>query len=345
MPSLFQVTTLTIPLLSYALYQYANSGPYLSTTCALFRYGCPTDIPVHGFYDKAYQEAYDLFLENFKQGLDIGAGLSVYVDGVSVINVQAGWQDIENKIEYTNKTLQMVFSCTKTLSAILIAQLVEQNLLSYDEKISTYWPEFAQGKKENVTVMDLMRHTAGVGALDYPISLANVTDPVTFANILASQPHNFDGVPTHAYHAITQGWYQNEIVRRVTGGKTLDDLARTLKDKYGSEWYLKPDVTEGVDTSRIAPFYEQPILHQLAPFLRIYLNPFADKTFIRNIFDKDSLFTRSLVHANIDQQRGVMNNRDPIRRAIEGPSYSGHTNAESVNKTLILPVTLIYARR
>jgi hypothetical protein len=40
--------------------------------------------------------------------------------------------------------------------AIIIAQLVEQGLLDYDERISTYWPEFAQGNKENVTLVDLV---------------------------------------------------------------------------------------------------------------------------------------------------------------------------------------------
>jgi CubicO group peptidase (beta-lactamase class C family) len=41
-------------------------------------------------------------------------------------------------------------------NAIIVAQLVEQGLLSYEERIATYWPEFAQGVKENVTLMDLV---------------------------------------------------------------------------------------------------------------------------------------------------------------------------------------------
>lgn len=42
--------------------------------------------------------------------------------------------------------------------AIIIAQLVEQGLLDYNERISNYWPEFAQGNKENVTLGDLVRN-------------------------------------------------------------------------------------------------------------------------------------------------------------------------------------------
>ena len=34
--------------------------------------------------------------------------------------------------------------------------------MKYTEKISTYWPEFGQNGKENITVADLMRHEGGL---------------------------------------------------------------------------------------------------------------------------------------------------------------------------------------
>ncbi|KAK4520818.1 uncharacterized protein ATC70_006698 [Mucor velutinosus] len=333
MLSLVKAVSLIVPLVSLVVYQAASKPSFLSLPCAVVGFDCPSHIPVHGFVDDEYKEVYDLFVDNIKQGHEVGASLTAYVDGKQVISLQGGWQDVENKIEYTNNTLQMVFSSTKVLAAIIIAQLVDQGLLSYDERIATYWPEFAQNNKENVTLMDLMRHTAGVGALDTPISLANVTDYATFTKILAEQPHNFGGIPTHAYHAITQGWYQNEIIRRVDPQhRTIDDFAREFKDKYGSEWYLKPDATEGVDLSRIAPFYSRPSYQKLIGLATAVLNPFTDKTFLKALFDKNSLFTKTIIHANIGQKKGIMNNRDPETRAIEGPSYSGHTNADSMAK-------------
>lgn len=177
-----------------------------------------------------------------------------------------------------------------------------------------------------------MRHTAGVGGLDNPLSMANVTDPVVFHDILAKQPHNFDGAPIHAYHAITQGWYQNEIIRRVDPEqRTVDGFVREFKHKYNSEWYLKPDATEGPDViARIAPFYERAIYQQLLETAGIFFNPFADRRLLKSVFDKNSLFTKTIIHPTIGQKQGVMNNRDPENRAIEGPSYSGHTNADSV---------------
>lgn len=185
-----------------------------------------------------------------------------------------------------------------------------------------------------------MRHTAGVPTLQEPISLAVAKDRKLLAETLAREPHNFNGTRVHAYHAVTQGWIQNEIIRRVDPQhRTIDDIAQELNKKYGIEWYLKPDVTEGVDVSRISQFYPKSDLRQLVELVISYFMPSTDRKFIHSLFDKNSLYTKTLTHAIIDQVKGVVNNNDPIRRAIEGPSYSGHSNADSVNNTETLPVS------
>ena len=42
----------------------------------------------------------------------------------------------------------------------MVARFVDRGILSYDEKITTYWPEFGQGNKENVTLGDLVSNVA-----------------------------------------------------------------------------------------------------------------------------------------------------------------------------------------
>ena len=41
--------------------------------------------------------------------------------------------------------------------------------LDYDERVATYWPEFAQNGKETTTVRQLLGHQAGLFALDVPV--------------------------------------------------------------------------------------------------------------------------------------------------------------------------------
>lgn len=176
-----------------------------------------------------------------------------------------------------------------------------------------------------------MRHMSGVGALDYPLSLENASDPDVFSDILARQPHNYNGERVHSYHAITQGWYINEVVRRVDPQhRTIDGFAREFQEKWGLEWYLKPDVVEGLDLTRISQFYEPPLYQTIASFFATLIHPTKDKTFVTGLFDKKSLFYRSIINPKLDQGMGVIMNKDPRHRAIEAPAYSGHSNADSV---------------
>ena len=57
-----------------------------------------------------------------------------------------------------------------------ISLFLLQGLMKYTEKISTYWPEFGQNGKENITVADLLRHEAGLASFDLPL---NVEDTLT----------------------------------------------------------------------------------------------------------------------------------------------------------------------
>ena len=57
-----------------------------------------------------------------------------------------------------------------------ISLLLLQGLMKYTEKISTYWPEFGQNGKEDITVADLLRHEAGLASFDLPL---NVEDTLT----------------------------------------------------------------------------------------------------------------------------------------------------------------------
>lgn len=112
-----QVLGLIVPLISYITYQLVNKEPYSSVTYAITGLNGPT-VPIHGFVEEGFEETLRAFRHNFEIGRDVGAGLAVYVDGHKVIDLQGGWKDVENKVEYTNDTLQMVFSSTKHLVTI-----------------------------------------------------------------------------------------------------------------------------------------------------------------------------------------------------------------------------------
>jgi CubicO group peptidase (beta-lactamase class C family) len=54
---------------------------------------------------------------------------------------------------------------SKTNSSIVLALLKDKGLLDYNEKVSTYWPEFWQNGKNNITVAEVLRHDAKLDML------------------------------------------------------------------------------------------------------------------------------------------------------------------------------------
>ena len=53
--------------------------------------------------------------------------------------------------------------------------MVSEGRLDYDEKIGTYWPEFATNGKENIKVKHSMKHEGGLPTLKVPLKLEWLT--------------------------------------------------------------------------------------------------------------------------------------------------------------------------
>uniref|UniRef100_A0A7S4ULP0 Beta-lactamase-related domain-containing protein n=1 Tax=Paramoeba aestuarina TaxID=180227 RepID=A0A7S4ULP0_9EUKA len=117
--------------------------------------------------------------------------------GERVVDIVFGWEDRSFKEKYSNDTIQIIFSSTKVVESIAMAMLVDRGLISYNDKISKYWPEFAQAGKQDVSLGDLMSHAGGVAG-NFPRLLTS--DDIKndrdgkespLAEILAETPVNY----------------------------------------------------------------------------------------------------------------------------------------------------------
>ena len=116
-----------------------------------------------------------------------------------------------------------------------------------------------------------------------------VHDLDLLAKKIARQKHNFDGNPIQAYHAVTRGWfvfpgpsafvtsrhlthashhqtrYLNEIVRRVTKGKSMGQIMREeIAPKLGVDFfYGLPESYE----DRVCRMVAYPQIRSLAAFM------------------------------------------------------------------------------
>jgi CubicO group peptidase (beta-lactamase class C family) len=191
-----------------------------------------------GFVADGWSEVADAFAHNIDNREDIGAGVSVFHQGKCVVDIAGGFFDKEATKPYTLDTLQLVFSTTKGVVATAVAICVERGLLSYEEPVSLFWPEFAAHGKEHVTVAQLLSHQAGLYTVEGELSFEELLDWNTMVARLADTAPMFPVGSTHGYHAITFGWLAGELVRRVDGRNIGRFIAEEIANPLGGEIYV-----------------------------------------------------------------------------------------------------------
>ena len=106
----------------------------------------------------------EAFAANFAEDRELGARFSLAIEGEVVVDLWAGFADRQRTRPFDQHTLTPVFSTTKAIAALLIARLVDQGRLAYDQPVAEVWPEFAEAGKAQVTVEQVMSHQEALPA-------------------------------------------------------------------------------------------------------------------------------------------------------------------------------------
>ncbi len=148
------------------------------------------------------------------------------------MDLWGGYRDGVEKLPWEQDTLVTVFSSTKGLSSTTIPVAHARGWLDVEAPVARYWPEFAQNGKSAITIRQLLSHQAGLAVLDRQLTLADVADPDRLASILAVQAPAWEPGTRHGYHAMTLGFYESELLRRIqlhtydTGHGTVSQRTR-----------------------------------------------------------------------------------------------------------------------
>jgi CubicO group peptidase (beta-lactamase class C family) len=210
---------------------------------------------VSGHVESGWEGVRDAFVGNLSSGDDIGASVAVFHRGRLMVDLVGGSFDGGER-PYDADTLQLVFSTTKGITATAVAMCAERGLLSYDEKVSTYWPEFAAHGKGDATVAQLLSHQCGLFSVDGPITLDEALDWDRVTARLADTAPDWPIGSTHGYHAVTYGWLAGELVRRVTGVGLGRFVADEIAAPLGVELHIGlPEALE----ARVAPLIGAPL--------------------------------------------------------------------------------------
>jgi CubicO group peptidase (beta-lactamase class C family) len=256
--------------------------------------GHNTDL--HGYVAPGWQAVADVLSANIDRGDDVGASVAVYHRGQCVVDV-AGGSFGDDGGDYDEKALQLVFSTTKGITAIAAAMCVQRGLLDYDERISTYWPEFAAAGKGDITVAQLLSHQAGLITVD-GISLAEALDWDTVTARLAAAAPEWPIGEGHGYHALTYGWLAGELVRRVDGRSLGRFVAEEIAAPLGAElWIGLPEAEE----HRVSPIIGGLVSDELDP---------AVKAMIEQMMGPETRAGRALSLSGAFDIEGVWNRRE-----------------------------------
>lgn len=171
--------------------------------------------PVSGFARPRFEPVREAFIDNFERRHERGGACAVYLGGNLVTDVWGGVRNKQTGEPWDWDTMVVVHSATKGLAAMTLAIAHSRGWLDYEQPVASYWPEFAQHGKGRITVRQLLAHQAGLFAIEEPVTRADVADLDRMAAILARQKPAWEPGTRQAYHAITLGFYEAELLRRI----------------------------------------------------------------------------------------------------------------------------------
>jgi len=216
----------------------------------------PDRVVIYGHVSPRFESVRKAFADNFARRRELGGACCAYYRGEKVVDLWGGTRNKQTGEPWEHGTMVVVHSATKGLAAMTLALAHSRGWLDYEEPVARYWPEFAQQGKEKITVRQLLAHQAGLFAFEEPVDRSVVADLDRLAVVLARQRPAWEPGSRQAYHALTLGFYEGELMRRVDpqhrslGQFFQDEIATPL----GEDVYIRlPEETPNARLATLSP--------------------------------------------------------------------------------------------
>jgi len=188
--------------------------------------------------DKNIQEVVD---NDFKSNNVFGACYAVIQDGETIYKKYFGYAQLD-KNPIDKNTLFRLASMTKPVTAIAILMLVDRGLLSLDDEITKFIPEYKNvritsledgklvdlGESKNaIRVRHLLSHSSGVGSSCYKkdtlLTAENKQTALSLAKFYAEKGLDYEPGTAQAYSGVGAFSVLGYIIEQVTG-KSLQEF-------------------------------------------------------------------------------------------------------------------------
>lgn len=196
---------------------------------------------VDGWVAPGYGRLREVFADLVESGRETGAAVTVLRHGEPVVMLCGGWRDAARHLPWAPDTLVNVYSVGKPLIALAVLMLIERGALGLDDPVCRHWPRFAANGKQDVTVRQLLTHTAGLPIFPVPRGADAYRDWDLLCGDLAGAAPQWPAGTVAAEHALTYGHLLGELLRRVDGRSP----GRFVAEEIAGPWRL--DLGFGLD--------------------------------------------------------------------------------------------------
>jgi CubicO group peptidase (beta-lactamase class C family) len=254
-----------------------------------------------------------LFRENFDRLGELGASMSVWQHGESVLELHGGYRDARREHPWTADTLVLVWSATKGIGSACLLHALQENRIELSRMVAEFWPEFAANGKGDISIATLVSHAAGLCALDEP---TNILDYSAVVTAVERQAPLWPPGTAHGYHARTFGFLIDELTRRIAGVSIGEYWRETLAKPLGLDFWigLPNELNE-----RVAPVYAAKAGQSPEP-AKFYRDLATPETLQRKVFKSPRGLT------------SISGMNDPAVRAQSIVSLGGIGSATSLAK-------------
>lgn len=207
-----------------------GNGPSLET--AALPTGEWTD---HGYTAEQKSEVKGVMEEAVASGEMAGGSLLLIHRGEVIFKEAVGFADIQEKRPFGVDDVCALASVTKPYTATLLVMLEEEGVLSLDDPVDRYLPEFrgvrvrSKGPVENMpTIRQALSHTAGFGSgNDFRAEMLPIVREGTLAEMvgfLAGKELIYE--PGTRYFYTSMGYFVAGRVAEVASGREFSELLR-----------------------------------------------------------------------------------------------------------------------
>ena len=210
-------------------------------------------VEIHGFAKPGFEQVRETFENNFKNLGDLGASYCVTKDGETVVDLWGGYADAAKTKPWMKDTIINVYSTTKTMTALTALLLADRGLIDFKAPVAKYWPEFAANGKADITVAQLMSHSAGLSGWKEKITREDLYDWEKATSLLAAQAPFWEPGTAPGYHALTQGYLVGEVIRRVTGKSIGRVFREEIAEPLNADFWIGLPASEDDRVAELIP--------------------------------------------------------------------------------------------